>query len=245
MPEVNMGACGLKDGDEIVVFFTKDYTEENGHSPSRGGGSSKNEKPLETSKPEDSKPIATDTPEKKSEYTDISGHWAETAIEYICQKGLMQGVGNNCFEPDAPLTRAMFVTVLYRIENEPETKAPKFTDIENGSWYENAIGWANENNIVYGISDTEFAPNMNITREQMAAILYRYAQIKGYDNSNNVSINYTDADTISEYSLNAVTWTSTHSIMTGNEKSEFVPRKNATRAETASVIMRMIENLNL
>lgn len=245
MPEVNMGACGLKDGDEIVVFFTKDYTEENGHSPSRGGGSSKNEKPLETSKPEESKPIATDTPEKKSEYTDISGHWAETAIEYISQKGLMQGVGNNCFEPDAPLTRAMFVTVLYRLENEPETKAPKFTDIKNGSWYENAIGWANENNIVYGISDTEFAPNMNITREQMAAILYRYAQIKGYDDSNNVSINYTDADTISEYSLNAVTWTSAHSIMTGNEKSEFVPRKNATRAETASVIMRMIENLNL
>ena len=113
----------------------------------------------------------------------------------------MKGISNTEFAPENDITRAMFVTVLYRIENEPQTAAAAFIDIESGSYYEKAVAWASNNGIVFGISENQFVPDDNITREQMAAIIYRYATFKGYDITTSGSIAYTDNGDISDLSL--------------------------------------------
>ena len=137
----------------------------------------------------------------------------------------------------------MFVTVLYRIENEPQTAAAAFIDIESGSYYEKAVAWANANGIVSGISKDRFAPNDPITREQMAAIIYRYATFKGYDITTSGSAAYTDNSDISDYAKDAIIWAAEKSIMTGNTDGSFAPKANTTRAQAAAVFMRMLENL--
>ena len=147
------------------------------------------------------------------------------------------------FAPNSDITRAMFVTVLYRIENEPQTAKAAFIDIESGSYYEKAVAWASNNGIVFGISENQFAPNDNITREQMAAIIYRYATVKGYDITASGSTAYTDNSDISDYAKDAVIWAAEKSVMTGNTDGSFAPKANTTRAQAAAVFMRMIENL--
>lgn len=246
IPNVYMGAYGLKDGDEIVVFFTKDYTTEKGYSNNTGFSTSGSNN--DTDEQTIAVPAATSAPEENSgsisvKYNDIANHWAEDAINYISGKGLMNGTGGSKFEPDSSLTRAMFVTILYRLEKEPKAQTAQFVDVENGSWYENAVAWANSNGIVKGISDTEFAPNDNITREQIAVIVYRFAALKGYDLTATYSVSYTDASSISDYATEAVIWAASKSIMTGNEDGTFAPQNNTTRAEAAAVFMRIMENL--
>ena len=156
---------------------------------------------------------------------------------------MMKGISNTEFAPDNEVTRAMFVTVIYRMENEPQTGKCAFTDVESGSYYESAVTWANENGIVSGISEDCFAPNEPITREQMAAIIYRYAAFKGYDITTSSNTSYTDNDNISDYAKDAVIWAAEKSVMTGNTDGSFAPKANTTRAQVASVFMRMVENL--
>ena len=266
IPEVNMGGYGLKNGDEILVYFTKDYM--NGKYPSIKGTSSgttgatskttssgnQTDEEITTTEPED-KTDKTDETGKTDEagstekvtdvsYNDISGHWAQSAIQYVSNLGIMQGVGNDEFAPDSSLTRAMFVTMLYRLENEPETELSAFVDIESGSWYEKAVAWANINGIVTGISDTEFAPDVNISREQIAVIIYRYAKFKGYESDKTVTDSYSDETNISGYAKEAVSWAGANSIMVGMGDGSFAPQRNTTRAESAAVFMRIIENLH-
>lgn len=245
IPDMNMGGCGLKNGDEIVVFFTKDYTAEKNYKKHSSSASLNNEpSPIPTISAE---PTASPQNEPagnltEPKYADIQGHWAENAIKYVTRKGMMYGISDSKFEPDSNLTRAMFVTVLYRIENEPDAPKHHFTDIEGGIWYEKAVKWAVSNNIVYGISDTEFAPDLNISREQMAAILYRYAEFKGYDNSASKDINYTDKNSISEYAKDAVVWANENAVMCGDENNAFKPKNNARRCETAMIFMNFTES---
>ena len=155
----------------------------------------------------------------------------------------MKGISNTEFAPDSEVTRAMFVTVIYRMENEPQTGKCAFNDVESGSYYENAVAWANENGIVSGISEEFFAPNEPITREQMATIIYRYAAFKEYDITTSSNTSYTDNDDISDYAKDAVIWSAEKSVMTGNTDGSFAPKANTTRAQVASVFMRMVENL--
>ena len=164
-------------------------------------------------------------------------------MKYTYENGLMKGVADTEFGPDSAVTRAMFVTVIYRMEKEPQTKDCSFTDTESGSYYEKAVAWANENGIVSGISEDSFAPNEPITREQMAAIIFRYAAFKGYDITANGSTDYTDNGNISEYAKDAVIWAAENSVMTGNPDGNFAPKENTTRAQAAAVFMRIIENL--
>lgn len=185
-----------------------------------------------------------DNGEWKNPFTDVKENdWFYDSVKYAYENDLMKGISNTEFAPDSDVTRAMFVTVIYRMENEPQTGKCAFTDVESGSYYENAVAWANENGIVSGISEECFAPNEPITREQMAAIIYRYAAFKGYDITTSSSTSYTDNDNISDYAKNAVIWAAEKSVMTGNTDGSFAPKANTTRAQAASVFMRMVENL--
>ena len=185
-----------------------------------------------------------DNGEWKNPFTDVKENdWFYDSVKYVYENDLMKGISNTEFAPDSDVTRAMFVTVIYRMENEPQTGKCAFTDVESGSYYENAVAWANENGIVSGISEECFAPNEPITREQMVAIIYRYAAFKGYDITTSSNTSYTDNDNISDYAKDAVIWAAEKSVMTGNTDGSFAPKANTTRAQVASVFMRMVENL--
>ena len=173
-----------------------------------------------------------------------SSAWYREAVEYVYENGMMNGTSDTVFSPNATTTRAMIVTILHRLENEPSASASSFTDVVAGSYYENAVNWAAANGIVNGVSETSFAPNTAITRGQMAAILYRYAQFKGYDvtASNDLS-SYTDASQISAYATTAMQWANAEGLITGNTSTTLNPQGNATRAEVATILMRFCENI--
>ncbi|MDP4117802.1 MAG: MBG domain-containing protein [Bacillota bacterium] len=182
--------------------------------------------------------------EWKNPFSDVNENdWFYEAVKFVNEKGFMLGTTSSAFEPNGDVTRAMFVTVLYRIENEPNANTSLFNDLENGAYYEKAVSWASENGIVKGISETQFAPKENITREQMVAIIYRYAKYKGYDISVSGKTDYTDNASISDYAKGAVVWASNNGIITGDADGSFAPQDNSTRAQAAMVFMRIIENL--
>lgn len=176
-----------------------------------------------------------------SKFQDVSRDaWYFDAVNFVNQKNWMRGDSEDAFSPDGALTRAMFVTILYRLENEPQVdESTDFSDLEDQSYYEAAVRWATQNQIVSGTDKTTFSPNESITREQMAAILYRYAAYKGMDTSADESADYTDSDSISDYAKACVNWAGQHKIMTGDDRGSFLPGGTATRAEAASVLMRI------
>ena len=133
----------------------------------------------------------------------------------------------------------------YRIEGEPSAGTSSFSDVAKGSYYEKAVAWASANGIVSGMSSTEFGPNLNITREQMATMLYRYAEYKEFDMSMDTNVNlklYDDYSKISSYATNALKWTAGTGLITGQSSSTMAPKNNATRAEAATVFMRLVQN---
>jgi len=155
------------------------------------------------------------------------------------------GIGSTTFAPNINVTRAMFVTILYRMENEPNVDISiiPFTEVESGSYYEKAVAWTNENGIIKGVSETEFAPNDTITREQMAAIIYRYAIFKGLDISTVNDTSYADSADISDYAKEAVAFCTENGIMNGVGSGQFAPKSFATRANIAAVIERVMKIL--
>lgn len=178
----------------------------------------------------------------KNPFRDVNAEdWFCDAVQYVNENGFMKGVSDTEFAPEDDITRAMFVTVLYRAEKEPEAPENGFRDVEKGSYYEKAVAWAAASGIVNGVSEDAFAPDKQITREQMAAILYRYAGFKGYDTSVSGGREYTDRGMISDYAEEAVSWTAERGIMSGNPDGSFAPRDNSTRAQAAAVIMRLLK----
>ena len=140
----------------------------------------------------------------------------------------------------------MVVTVLYRLENEPSTAAASFTDVASGAYYANAVAWANANGIVSGYGNGKFGPNDKVTREQLAAILYRYAQYKKYDVSVGEDTNIMDFDDvrqISSYAVPAIQWACGAGVMSGKSTYTLDPKGDATRAEVAAMLMRFCENV--
>ena len=166
--------------------------------------------------------------------------WYYDAVKFMRDNNLMKGTSDSEFSPDAPITRAMFITVLYRMENEPQTGAKSgFTDVDRGDYYADAVDWAVANGIINGVSDTSFAPNDNITRDQMAAIMYRYAGYKQMDTASDGGAAYADGDSIPGYSKDAAAWASGKKIMSGFEDNTFRPNDDATRAQAATVLMNL------
>lgn len=184
--------------------------------------------------PEPELPVFTDVKE-----TD----WFYESVMTAFKKGLMNGVSETEFAPDTTLTRAMLVTILYRAEGEPATnRSIPFADIEMGSYYANAVIWAAQNGIVNGTTETTFAPDSNITREQVAAILYRYAIYKGMDAVDlSENLNFADSDDVSEYAISALNWATGCGLVTGYEDNTLRPLANTTRAEAATLLQRFIE----
>lgn len=189
---------------------------------------------------------ATETP-SKTKFNDVSANdWFASAVDYVTGKGMMNGTADNTFSPKANTTRGMVVTVLYRLENQPSTSAASFTDVASGAYYANAVAWANANGIVSGYGSGKFGPNDKVTREQLAAILYRYAQYKKYDVSVGEDTNilsYDDAQSISTYAIPAIQWACGAGVVTGKSGSKLDPKGNATRAEVAAMLMRFCENV--
>ena len=176
-------------------------------------------------------------------FTDVTeGDWFYDAVRYAYETGLMDGVGDSLFAPNSQTTRAQLVTILYRLAGEPEPGGDSgFADVAAGTWYTDAVAWAAENGIVNGVSDTEFAPGDDITREQLAAILYRYAACQGYDVSQRADLSgFGDASSISGYAQEALSWAHAQGLVLGFEDGSLRPQGTASRAQIAAVLMRFL-----
>ena len=246
----NIGYAALKlsDGDVIKWFYTDDYTKETGYDRDWNNNSSSSNKNTGTKKNNTTTDTKTnnntqESQDYKNPFGDVkSDDWFSGAIEFVHKKNLMKGVSDNEFAPNENLSRAMIVTILYRMENEPSASFNKFGDVNADEWYSAAVVWASENGIVNGVSENEFAPNDNLTREQMAAIIYRYIMFKGGDTSvgENADINsYADAENISDYAVEAIRYAVASGLMKGDSETTLNPGGTATRAETATIIMRL------
>lgn len=181
-----------------------------------------------------------------SAFSDVkTSAWYHEDVQYVSENGLMKGTGENLFSPDATTTRGMIVTILYRLEGEPSpTGACPFQDVASGKYYEKAITWAAENGIVSGFSADTFGPDQNITREQMAAILYRYATYKKYDVSTAGDLSkFPDADKVSSYAVDAMKWANAAGLINGSSDGKLYPAGNATRAQVAAILTRFCKNI--
>lgn len=172
------------------------------------------------------------------------GVWYYEAVSYVYGHSLMNGTGPTTFSPSMTTTRSMLVTILYRYEGSPATGTSSFPDVKPGMFYTDAVAWAAANGVINGYSDGRFAPNDTITREQMAAILYRYAQYKGWNVNGRADLSaYTDSGRISPYARDAMAWANHVELITGVGGNTLAPRGSATRAEAATILMRFCKNV--
>lgn len=189
------------------------------------------------------KPDPNDKPVNRPKYTDFADlpveSWYREGVSYALDRGLMNGVGSREFDPDGNVTRAMFVTILYRAENAPsvEGKSNPFTDVQNGKWYTEAVIWASDCGIVKGTSETTYSPDAPITREQIATILFRYSKSSPSDKSLS---SFPDAGTVSSYAQNGMCWAVAEGIINGKD-GKLAPKENATRCQIAAILMRYLE----
>ncbi len=176
-----------------------------------------------------------------SRYTDISGHWARQSMAFCLNNGYFTGTSDTLFEPQGVMSRGMFVTVLSRMSGENISGYPnRFTDVPNSQYYAQPCGWGSATGIVEGASPTTFEPNANVTREQIAALLYRYA-LK-YELTQAVTGTslggFTDASAVSEYAVEAMSWAIANGIIEGRTDTTIVPRDSALRCEVATMVER-------
>lgn len=196
----------------------------------------------DTDKEEDKDDETTET--TKLNFTDVKEtDWFFKGVEYVVDKGVMSGVSENEFAPSGKLTRAMLVQMLYNMESRPACDAENaFMDVPVGQWYTDAVIWANDAKIVSGMGEGLFAPNMEITREQMVAMLYNYAKYKGYDVTASADLSaFADTASVSAWAQPAMQWAVAEGYISGMGDSQLAPQGTATRAEIASVIMRFME----
>ena len=174
-----------------------------------------------------------------------SSDWFYNDVKYVYEKGMMAGTAADVFAPNATTTRAMIVTILYRLEGSPAvTGTSAFVDVPAGQWYTDAVNWAAANQIVKGTSATTFAPNDSITREQMAAILYRYAQYKGYDVTKKADLSgYSDNGQVSAYAKDALAWANAAKLINGVTNTTLAPQGNATRAQVSAILHRFCDGV--
>ena len=170
--------------------------------------------------------------------------WFASGVQFAAEQGLFTGVSANKFAPYDPMTRAMLVTVLHRLDGADASGTNSFTDVLNGKWYTNAIAWASANGIVEGLSGNRFAPNAPITREQLAAILFRYAKACGYDVSARAELTaYADAAQVSAWAGDAMRWAVAAGLISGRSGAQLAPKGEATRAEVAVILMNFVQKV--
>ena len=180
-------------------------------------------------------------------FTDVdTAKWYHLSVDYVLTHKMMNGVSSRAFAPNANLTRGMLVQILYNLEGKPKGTAANFSDVQADVWYAEAVGWAASNKVVTGYADGTFRPNAAVTREQAAAILYRYAQSKGIDVSvgeNTNILSYVDVQQASEYAIPALQWAVGAGVLNGKNGGRLAPTGTATRAEIAAIMQRWCENI--
>lgn len=184
-------------------------------------------------------------PEVKLPFTDVStSDWFYDDVAFVYKNGLFSGTDSRSFSPNASMTRAMLVTVLYRLEGDPTvTGRSSFTDVRSGAYYEKSVIWAAANGIVTGTDSTSFSPDAKVTREQLAAILYRYAQYRKLDTDASAKLNsFTDADSVSAYASEALGWAVSEGLING-ASGKLMPKGDATRAQVAAILHRFVKNV--
>ena len=170
--------------------------------------------------------------------------WFYDAVEYVYDNGIMSGTGDTTFSPDIATTRSMIVTILHRMEGTPSANGEGFADVPAGQWYTNAISWASANGVVSGYGNGMFGPNDPITREQMAAILYRYVQYKEYDHAATGDVSaFADFSQTSDYAVEALNWATGEGLISGVGNNMLDPTGSATRAQAAMILMRFCEQV--
>ena len=190
--------------------------------------------------------ISVSTKTDSAQFKDVTrsnvGTWAADAVDFAYHFGLVSGVSKTEFAPNSPMTRAQLVTVLYRAAGSPSvTVSTNFEDLDVGSYYYSAVVWANVNGIVNGTSDTTFSPDSRLTRQQLAAILYRYARAFGGDTSyiGNLS-HFTDRHQVDSYATTPMTWAVSHEIISGTSDTTLSPLSTATRAQVVVILHRYL-----
>jgi len=179
-------------------------------------------------------------------YTDVNPSlWYAQGIEFVLSRGLFRGVTDTTFEPDTAMTRAMLVTVLHRLAGNPNaTVSELFADVEEGSWFEEAVRWANANGVVNGYGDATFGPGVSLTREQLAVILFRYAKLSGYDTTARADLTvYSDAAAVSSWAQEAMRWAVATGLITGTSEATLDAGGPAGRAQVATILMRFMQTV--
>lgn len=175
-----------------------------------------------------------------SQFADLTaGSWYYGGVRYALENGLMTGTSARTFAPDRPVTRAMLVTILWRLAGEPYGRVSPFEDVLPGSWYAQAVSWAYDKGIVTGVTATSFQPGAPVTREQLCAILCRYAALTGKNTAASVSLDaFTDRAQVSAYAEASVRWALQAGLLTGVGDGRLAPRSGATRAQLAVLLQR-------
>ena len=187
----------------------------------------------------------TEAPVTGLPFTDVkSGDWFYDGVNFVYGEGIMNGLSDTTFGPHLSTTRGMVVTMLWRMENEPQAKTgAAFADVKESAYYAEAIDWAAENGIVNGTSETTFAPDQVVTREQLSAILYRYSQVKGYDTTAQGDLtSFGDWERVSSYAVAPMKWAVGSSLIQGMDDN-LVSAGSATRAQLATIFQRFITNI--
>ena len=185
----------------------------------------------------------TQTPQ--TTFADVpASAWYYDAVEYVYENGLMSGVSGGRFAPNDTLTRAMLVQTLYAMEGRPAAASAGFADVASGDWYASAVNWAAANGVVSGVSETGFGPNNALTREQLALILYRFAQYKGYDVTGTSDLAaYADGSSVSGWAAEAMGWAVDAGLISGVGGNQIAPTGTASRAQVAQILMNFCENV--
>ncbi len=187
-----------------------------------------------------------------SSFSDVRpSAWYHDAVNYVCENGLMNGTSDTSFSPNATTSRGMIVTILYRLAGSPDLPESNwgypYADVDSGAYYSMPVYWARMNDLVTGYSDTQFGPDDVITREQLTAILYRYADYLGLDTDTGFIpdkyYDFSDYQTVSRYATNAVSWCVNKGIVNGSD-GRLNPQGTATRAEVATILMNVEDILN-
>lgn len=243
-------ATGLKliasDNTETTYPSVDTGDSTGGGSGGSGGGSSSGGSGGGSGGSDNSGNSGGDKEEAGLPFTDVaSGSWYYDSVAYVYEQGLMGGTGEGRFSPDLTTSRAMIVTILYRLEGSPAVSGgASFADVTAGQWHSDGVAWASANGIVTGYSNGSFGPDDTITREQMAAILYRYARYKGYDLSAQAALDgYADAAQVSAYAADAMKWAVGSGLITGTSGTTLSPAGSATRAQAAVILARFCQTL--
>lgn len=178
-------------------------------------------------------------------FTDVKKtDWFYEAVQYAYENDMMSGTGDTTFSPSTTTTRGMIVTILHRMEGKPSAAGETFTDVAAGQYYADAVAWASANGIVSGYGNGKFGPNNTITREQFAAIVYRYANLKGYDTTARADLSkFSDAGDISDYAVDALAWANAVGLVNGTSDTTISPTGSATRAQAAAILSRFCKEV--